>query len=105
MSGSSRRPKGFPEIVEVGGARYWIAFARKLSDGDLGCCDPELKLIVISLDQSRQEMLATFWHECLHAMEFELGISLGHPKIRKLEYAVASVHQQLKDAEQAKEAE
>lgn len=77
------REDEYPEIVPVGRARYRVCFAKALKNGDLGFCDGDMKLIVLSRTQSPDEMLATFYHELLHAAEFELGVKLTHREIRK----------------------
>lgn len=40
-----------------------------------GLCDPGLKTIFINIDQSEEQILATFWHEMFHAMQFVLGMN------------------------------
>jgi hypothetical protein len=90
-----RRPKGYPHLLTICGETWHLIFVRKLPDGDLGYCTDDMRLIVISLAQTKAELRATIRHEYLHAMEAELKIKLGHPKIRKLEYAISEVEAQL----------
>jgi hypothetical protein len=89
------KPDDFPKLLKVLDEDYRVCFAQKLNEGDLGYCDSDMKLIVLSRCQDMDEMLATFFHEALHAFEFEHGISLGHSRIRKLEYFLVSITKQL----------
>jgi hypothetical protein len=90
------KPEQYPKLVRIGDVDYRVCFAKKLKNGDLGYCDDDMKLIAISRDQEPEEMLATFIHETLHAFEFETGMELGHPRIRKLEWMIAHLFKQLK---------
>lgn len=83
-------PEKYPKLISVGNETFHVCFAKKLKDC-FGFCDSEMMLIAISRDQTPEEMLCTFWHEVLHAAEFSLKIELGHPKIQKLELALAQV--------------
>ena len=40
-----------------------------------GLCDPDLKTIFININQSEDQVVATFWHEIFHAMQFVLGMN------------------------------
>jgi hypothetical protein len=81
----------YPDKVRIGRATYCVHFMDSLTEGDLGGCDMTNKIILISKRQSKNDMLATFWHELLHAIEYEYRVKLGHPKIEKLEYDLAEV--------------
>lgn len=83
--------KIFPVMIRVGQEDYAIRFASKLKNDDAGYCDSDMKLIVISRNQSPYEMLATLFHEALHAAEYEYNFELGHPKIRRLEYLISDI--------------
>jgi hypothetical protein len=39
-----------------------------------GLCDPDIKTIFISVNQSEEQIIATFFHEMFHAMQFVLGM-------------------------------
>lgn len=80
----------YPRALSIGNALYTVSFVNKMK-GCLGQCSGASKLILISRDQDAAEMLATYFHEVMHAWEFELGVKLGHPMIRKLEYAIVGV--------------
>lgn len=89
------KPKDYPELVRVKETNYRVCWADKLVEGDLGKCDDEMKLIVISRDQDPREMYKTFWHEVFHAFEREHRMKLGHPRIRALEDLVVAVLEQI----------
>lgn len=84
-----RDPADFPKLVTVGEEEYHVVFFTKLTNDDAGFCDFDGKIIGISRHQPEEDLLATFFHEFLHACEHELGCPIGHPKIRKLEFALA----------------
>lgn len=84
-------PDSYPRLVEIGKATYHVVFMDNLPKKILGMCDPRNKLILISSKQDAEEMHATYWHEVLHAIEIEFNCSLGHPRIRKLEWAIVQV--------------
>lgn len=56
---------------------FGTKFKIKLVDTPLfaGLCDPDLKTIFININQSEEQILATFWHEMFHAMQFVLGMN------------------------------
>lgn len=89
------KPSDYPPLLRVGKEQYRVCFAKKLKNDDAGYCDGDMKLIVISRDQDESEMFATAIHEALHAFEFEYGINLGHPAIRKLEWFLSELFTQL----------
>lgn len=82
------RPKDYPALTLIKDKIYHVIFAKKLKDkrGLLdGLCDLELKLIMISLDQTPRNMYSTYLHEKMHAIEHEYKLPLGHPRIERLE--------------------
>jgi hypothetical protein len=88
------KPNDYPKLVQVGTSTYHIVFMKKLSfvnAEDMGGFDPSSKLIMISLDQEPDEMFATYWHELLHAFEYETGLKLGHPRIKRLEWFIPQI--------------
>lgn len=81
--------KDYPKEVIIGGRSWKIKF-RRVIEGDrryLGMCYFEDAEIHIRLGQSRRDRLATYFHEILHAFEWEYDVKLGHKIICKLEYA------------------
>lgn len=62
-----------PKTYTVKGAKYKI----KLVDTDMfaGMCDPQKKIIYISIHQSKEQIEHTFYHEVNHALQFEIGIN------------------------------
>lgn len=89
------KPKDYPELVLVRETNYRVCWAPRLREGDMGACDDDMKLIVISKKQDAREMFKTFWHEVLHGFEREHRLKLGHPRIRALEELIVSVLEQM----------
>lgn len=68
---------------------YEIVWVDSFADPDvLGECRFDTKQIVLKQGQSEREIMKTFIHESLHAMEFERGIKIPHKVIYQLEDAV-----------------
>jgi hypothetical protein len=82
--------KDLPMLVRVRNEFYRICFPKKMKENDVGACDDECKLIMISRAENEdpRELHATVWHELLHAFESEFKVNLGHRTIRKLEYFI-----------------
>ena len=57
----------------VFGVRFKIKFID--TNNFLGLCDPDAKTIFININQSEEQILATFWHEMFHAKQFVLGMN------------------------------
>lgn len=80
----------------VNGSIWEVRFARNMPDPKtVAICDPEQNLILIKLGQTREETFACFWHELLHAFEFEYDFEIteriyerDHAVVDKLERAV-----------------
>jgi len=62
-----------PKSINVFGTKYKIKFVETQLFS--GLCDPDLKTIFINIDQSDEQIRATFWHEIFHAMQFVLGMN------------------------------
>ena len=62
-----------PKIINVFGVKYKVKFVETTLF--CGLCDPDLKMIFINIDQSDDQIRATFWHEVFHAMQFALGMN------------------------------
>lgn len=81
----------FPKKIRVTSrATYKIIWVNRfLSDHEQsGECSPSPRRIYIRLGLSERERWYTLLHELLHAIEFEYGCDLGHPKINMLEKAL-----------------
>lgn len=83
-------------LVAVGRQWYRVCFARRLKNNDLGFCDGDMKLIVLSRNQSLKEMRATFEHELDHAFDYEYRLRLAHSKIKKMEYQKRDIQMSFK---------
>lgn len=79
----------YPTSLKVKDEEYRVAFVADIAgDNTVGQCDPGNRVIHIENGQSREEMLKTFIHETLHALEFEYDIKISHKAIYKLEIAI-----------------
>lgn len=54
----------------------------------MGTCCPDDKLILLRADLSPRNLLVTFIHELIHAMQFEHGIKIRHSSINQLDSAI-----------------
>jgi hypothetical protein len=83
-----------PKTVVVGGAEYKVLLTNRIPkvNGEkiFGlCCSGERK-IWVRKSLPKDEQLSTFWHEVLHALDFEHGIEgLTHEVIYNLEQPLA----------------
>lgn len=62
-----------PKTLNVFGTKYKIKFVKTTLFS--GLCDPDAKTIFINIEQSEEQIQATFWHEIFHAMQFVLGMN------------------------------
>ena len=85
----------FPTHLKIGDAEYCVHFVNELDKNLAGICSQHAKFIIVSPNQSAEEIHKTLLHECLHAIEKEFKVTLGHPKIKKLEIALAQLNDQL----------
>lgn len=76
----------YPKKLHVGTEVYKVRFEKDFPD--YGETDPEKMIIVMKDGLSPREILSTFVHECLHALEFEHGIKIKHKTVHKLEDAI-----------------
>lgn len=86
----------FPKEMVIGQSTWKVKWQRVI-DEDPNCrgiCDPETKTIVIALGLPKKQRVETFFHELLHAVEFEFGVRISHKLIYRLEGPLASVFQQ-----------
>jgi len=85
------KPKDYPKLITVGKSIYHVVLMDKLKEGDLGGCDDGNKVILLSRAQNDSELFASFFHELLHAIEKEYRLPIGHARIRRMEYDLASI--------------
>jgi len=62
-----------PKKINVFGTIYKVKFVETQLFS--GLCDPDNKTIFINIDQSDEQLVATFLHEAFHAMQFVLGMN------------------------------
>lgn len=68
---------------------YEVVWVDSFSDVDvLGECRFDSKQIAIKKGQSAAQVMKTFIHELLHAVEFEREVKLPHKTVYQLEDAV-----------------
>jgi len=84
----------FPKKVVVGAAEYTVLVTNRIprSNGQpvYGLCCSESRKIWVRKSLPQDEQLSTFWHEVLHALDFEHGIEgLTHEVIYNLEQPLA----------------
>lgn len=62
-----------PKKINIFGVIYKIKFV----DTDLfaGLCDPTKKTIFLNINQSKEQILSTYIHEAVHAMQFSTGMN------------------------------
>jgi hypothetical protein len=72
---------------------YEVLFATEVKSDPkcLGYCDPNTRQIILKSDQSETEMLKTFLHETLHAIEYEYTDGIPHKFIEALEEGIFKV--------------
>lgn len=84
-----------PKTVLVKNARYRIEMVDKAIDfGGIkarGICDGDKKEILILSKQTPRMILSTFFHELVHAMEWEYRIKLKHSQVMELEGPMADL--------------
>lgn len=81
-------PKHYPKEWLINGELWTLKFGRpaKICKGaKLGLCDPSTRTIIINPKQSKDEMLCTFIHELIHAIDMEYDIKIPHKLIYKME--------------------
>lgn len=61
-----------PKSLNVFGTKYKIKFVDTVLFQ--GLCDPGAKAIFININQSKEQILATYIHEVVHAMQFSLAM-------------------------------
>lgn len=63
-----------PKKVNVFGTIYKIKF---IDSGGMfaGLCDSNKRIIFLDINQSKEQMISTYIHECVHAMQFSLAFN------------------------------
>lgn len=87
-----RRIRDFPKKLTIGDWEWRVVWKRRIIDEGvpcLGLCDSSTRTIYIKLGQSPEERLSTLLHEVLHAIEFSLGMDVGHKVINAIEGPLA----------------
>lgn len=83
-------PRKYPKFLTIRGEVWQVKFKHdldKLAEADpedcpiLGLCDPSNKTIYLRYKQSKIDLLKTFVHEVLHAIEDEYDFSLPHGEV------------------------
>jgi len=82
-------PRQYPKKVYFQNECYKIEFKKKLDC--YGKTNAKNKTIHIKSGISARETLATFIHELLHVIEFEMPVRLKHKTVYKLEKAVLEI--------------
>lgn len=80
--------KRYPRQVRVRRAVYEIRMVKRIPGykcNILGLCDTSERVIYIRNDLSRKNLLKTFIHEILHAIEEEYNLRIAHSLIHSLE--------------------
>jgi len=74
---------------------YSVRFVKNLPDEikgtTIGLCCAETQTIYIKQGLSKAERVSTFFHELLHAIEFEFEFDMPHKLIYRLEGPLAQV--------------
>ena len=81
-------PSQYPNSMLVGDSVWAVKLVRKIEQSSAyGACDPQVKTIYLEMAQSRKEMMSTFLHELIHAIEIEYGLTIRHKLVGNLEVA------------------
>lgn len=77
---------GIPSHVKVKNVTYEILWTDEFPENAFyGQCDGLTKQIIIQKGLSKKQTLRTFYHELLHAIDFEYKVKIPHRLINKLE--------------------
>jgi hypothetical protein len=89
------KQREYPKEIVVSGTVYKVKFVRNIPGIEnknlAGVACPSTKIIYIVLGQTPSERFSTFWHEVLHAIEFETDKRIPHKTIYALEGDLSSV--------------
>lgn len=82
----------YPTSIEVDGEDYRIIFVDQIEGNHtLGLCDPGNRTIQLARGQKPKELLATFIHEVLHAIEFERDLTISHKNVEELAQGLTAI--------------
>lgn len=84
-------PKRLKKEWHVGQETYSLKYVPSVlgEKNTLGLCDPNEKELQIKVGQTRSQLLRTFIHEIIHAIEDEYDFELDHAHVDKLERGIA----------------
>jgi hypothetical protein len=96
------RMRGFrmriPRKILVKDAVYEVKFVRQLPEvkdrfkgTTIGVTCPDTQTILLKQGLSKEDRVRIFFHELLHAIEFEYGVPIAHKLIYRLEGPLAQV--------------
>lgn len=78
--------KRIPKSFKAGKNTFKVKFIDKFDDGNhVGLSDWNNKCIYIKKKQSKEELVGTYIHECLHIFSDEFQIKLTEKQVGKLE--------------------
>lgn len=85
-------PGSYPNTMLVGDSVWEIKLVKDIQQSDAyGACDPQCKTIYLEMAQTRKEMMSTFLHELIHAIEIEYGLTIRHKLVNNLEVALTNL--------------
>lgn len=75
-----------PKSFKAGKHTFKVEFVKSFPDGDyVGLSDWNKKVIYIKKDQSKKELVHTFFHECLHIFSDEFELKITEKQVQGLE--------------------
>jgi hypothetical protein len=78
--------KRIPNSFKVGKTQFKVNFIDKFDDGNyVGLSDWNKDCIYIKKNQTKQELVKTYLHECLHIFSDEFDIKLSEKQVQGLE--------------------
>lgn len=78
--------KKIPNSFKAGKNTFKVNFINKFDDGNyVGLSDWNNRCIYIKKNQSKQETVKTYLHECLHIFSDEFNIKLSEKQVQGLE--------------------
>lgn len=89
-----------PDTIRINGIDYAVVMRDSLDDGQSVLCgriDNLQNVIELSSRYGYQSQCVTFWHECLHGIEYINGLQLGEDKEKIIDTFAYGVYQILQD--------
>ena len=69
----------YPKRLKINRTVWYLRIVGRVDREDSwGLCDPNTKTIYLKKNQKPGQMFATFYHEYLHALADEAGLSVAH---------------------------